>query len=47
MCFQVDDKSAQEGKCVNSRIMNNIISCVLFIDTFEQQCVVIKVMFLS
>ena len=36
MCFQIDGKSAQEAKCVKSKIMTNVIDYVLSIDTFEQ-----------
>ena len=42
MCFQIDVESSQASKCVKSRIMTNVIDCVLLNDTFEQQCVVLK-----
>ena len=42
MCFQFYGKSSQAAKCVKSRIMTNVIDFVLYINTFEQQCVVIK-----
>ena len=44
MCFQINGKSDQYAKCVKSRIMTTVTECVLSIDTFEQLCVVIKVM---
>ena len=47
MCFQIDGKFAQEAKCVKSRIMTKVIGCVLYIDTFEQQCVMRKCMLQS
>ena len=40
--FQNDGKSAQAAKCVKYRINNKVIYCVLLIDTFEKQCVVLK-----
>ena len=33
--------------CVKSQILNNSICSILYIDTFEQQCVVIKFMLQS
>ena len=42
MCFQIDGKSAQESKCVKSRIMNKVIDCVIQIYIYGQQCVVLK-----
>ena len=42
MCFQIDGKSSQVAKYVKSKIMTNVINCILLIDTFEQQCVRIK-----
>ena len=47
MCFQNDGKTAQAAKCIKSRIMTKVIDCVILIDKFEQQCVVIKVMLQS
>ena len=41
MCFQKDNKTAQAARCIKSRIMTKVINYVLYIDTFEQQCVVI------
>ena len=37
-----DGKSAQDARCIKSRIMNKVIDYVLSIDTFEQKCVVLK-----
>ena len=42
MCFQKDDKSSQSAKCVKSRIMTKVIDCILLINKFEHQCVVLK-----
>ena len=42
MCFHIDGKYAQTLKCVKSRIMTKVIDCVISIDNFEQQCVVLK-----
>ena len=47
MCFQIDGKSFQAAKCVKSRITTKVIDYVLSIDTFEQQCVVLKGMLQS
>ena len=35
-------KSDQAARCIESRIMNNVIDSALSIDTFEQQYVVLK-----
>ena len=40
--FQVNNKSSQADKCVKSKIMNKVTNYILSIDTFEQQCVVLK-----
>ena len=45
MCFQKDGKTAQADRCIKSRIMNNVVDYFIPIDTFEQQCVVLKCMF--
>ena len=37
-----EGKSDQAAMCIKSRIMTKFIDCVLSIDTFEQQCVVLK-----
>ena len=42
LCFQINGKSSHAAQCVKSRIMNKAINSILSIDTFEQQCVVIK-----
>ena len=47
MCFQIDGKSTQASKCVKSRKMAKVIYCVIYIDTFEQQCFVLKGMLQS
>ena len=47
MCFHIDGKSAQAAKCVKYRITTKLIDCVIYINTFEQQCVVIKGMLQS
>ena len=47
MCFQKDSKTAQAARCIKSSIMTKVIDCVLLIDAFKQQCVVLKVMFQS
>ena len=39
-----EGKSDQTTRCVQSRKMNRVIDYVLSIGTFEQQCVVLKVM---
>ena len=44
MCFQVDNKSTHAAQCVKSRVLNQAIDSILSINTFEQQCVVIKCM---
>ena len=47
MCFQKDGKTDQAARCIKSRKMTEVIDSVLSIDTFEQQCVVLKVMLKS
>ena len=47
MCFQVNIKSPHAAQCFKSRVLNKAIDSILSIDTFEQQCVVIKCMFQS
>ena len=47
MCFQNDGKTAQAARCIKSRIMTKEINYFLLIDTFEQQCVVLKGMLQS
>ena len=47
MCFQVNSKSPHADQCVKSRVLNKAIDSILSIDTFEQQCVVIKFMLQS
>ena len=40
-------KSDQATRCIKSRIITKVIYSVLSIDTFEQQCVVLKGMLKS
>ena len=47
MCFQKDGKNAHSARCIKSRIMTEVIDSVILIDTFEQQCVVLKGMLQS
>ena len=47
MCSQKDGKTTQATRCIKSRIMTKVIDSVLLIDTFEQQCVVLKLMLQS
>ena len=47
LCFKINSKSTHAAQCVKSRIMNKEIDSILYIDTFEQQCVVIKCMLQS
>ena len=42
MCFQKDGKTAQAARCIKSRIMTKVIDYVISINTFKQQCVVLK-----
>ena len=44
LCYQINSKSPHASQCVKSRIINKAIDSILYIDTFEQQCVVIKCM---
>ena len=39
--------SYQSARCIKSRIITKVIDFVLSIDTFEQQCVILKVMLQS
>ena len=47
LCFQINGRSSHASQCVKSRIINKAIYSILSIDTFEQQCVVIKGMLQS
>ena len=47
LCFQVNSKSLHAAQCVKSRVLNKAIDSSLSIETFEQQCVVIKCMLQS
>ena len=42
MCFQINKKSPHAAQCVKSLILNKAVGSILSIDTFEQQCDVIK-----
>ena len=44
MCLQNDGKTAHPAKCIKSRIMTEVIDSVISIDTFVQNCFVLKVM---
>ena len=43
-CFHINGKSPQDYKCVKYRITTKVINYTISIDTFEQQCVVLKYM---
>ena len=47
LCFQVDNRYPHVSQCVKSRVLNKAIDSILSINTFEQQCVVIKCMLQS
>ena len=47
MYFQNYGKTSQAAKCIKSRIMDKVIYSVLLVNTFEQQCVVLKGMLQS
>ena len=47
MCYHNDGKTAHSSKCFKYRITTKVIDSVLSIDTFEQQCVVLKGMLQS
>ena len=47
MCFQKDGKTSQASRCMKSDITTKMIDCVISVDTFEEQCVVIKGMLKS
>ena len=42
-CFQINGKYSQAAKCVKSRILTDVIDCILTIDTFWQQYVAVVV----
>ena len=42
MSVQKDDKTSQAARCIKSGLMTKAIDCILFINTFEQTCVVLK-----
>ena len=47
LCFHINGIFSHAAQCVKSRIMNKTVYSILSIDTFEQQCVVIKGMLQS
>ena len=47
LCFQIHGRSSHTSQCVKSRIMNKAIDYILYIDTLEQQYVLIKGMLQS
>ena len=47
LCFQVDNKSLHADQCVKSKVLNKAMDSILYIDIFEQQCVLIKCMLQS
>ena len=47
LCFQVNSKSPHAAQCIKSRVLNKAIDSILSIDTFYEQCVVIKCMLQS
>ena len=47
ICFENDGKSAQAAKCVKSRIKNEVIYCVVSINTFKPIKIVMKGMLQS
>ena len=47
LCFQVNRKSPHADQFVKSRVLNKFIDSIIYIDIFEQQCVVIKCMLQS
>ena len=40
--FPVDNKSPHAAQCVKSRVLKKVVDSIISINTFEQQCVVIK-----
>ena len=46
-CFNINRRSSYAAQCVKSRIMKNAIDSIIYIDRFEQQCVLIKGMLQS
>ena len=42
LCLQINGISSHAAQCVKSWIMNKAIDYIISIDTFEQQCIVIK-----
>ena len=42
LCLQINSKYPHAAQCFKSRILNKAIYYILSMDTFDQQCVVIK-----
>ena len=42
LCFQINRRSHHAAQCVKSQILSKAIYYILYIDTFEQTCVMIK-----
>ena len=47
MFFMKEDKSDQAARCIKSSIVTKLIDSVISVYTFEQQCVILKVMLQS
>ena len=47
LCFHVDKICPHAAQCVKSRVLNKVVDSILYINTFEQHCVVIKCMLQS
>ena len=47
MCFQINSKSPHAEQCVKSQILKKAIDLILYVDSFEQQFVVLKCMLQS
>ena len=41
LCFHINRRSSHAAQCVKLRILNKAIDYILYIDTFEQQCILI------
>ena len=47
MCFHNNGTTSQATRCIQSRIITKVVDYSLYIDTFEQKGVVLKVMLQS
>ena len=45
ICFQIYGETAHDAQFSNSRVLTKVIYLVLNIESFEQQCVIIKGLF--